>query len=249
MSSNYLKKENKPLFGKVYKFRTLSKVIVGSLLVFTGLFLISFGFFGPGKEKDDYAVLIWGILFVIGGCLYLRQWYFNRGLIIQVSENGLDITDKNLKKTKILWNEIEEVKQNKRFFPFIPPIIVPFSTYEYKIITTDGTKININDSVKDVKELGKLIQNRTYEFQFPRFKKMYDEGGTISFGKLSISQFGITKNNVNISWKDIKKIEVKDGYVHIFKGKILRWHSTPVSKLRNFYLFTSLVNDIMAGKM
>jgi len=249
MVSNDLYKDKDSYFGKVYKYRTFSKVVVGSLLVFTGLFSIGFGFFGSGKEKGDYAVLIWGILFVIGGCLYLRQWYFNRGLIIQVSENGLDITDKNLKKTKILWNEIEEVKQNKRFFPIIPPIIVPFSTYQYTLITTHGTKININDSVKDVKELGKLIQNRAYEFQFPRHKKMYDEGGTISFGKLSINQLGITKNNVNVSWKDIKKIEVKDGYVHIFKGKMLRWHSTPVSELKNLYVFTSLVNDILAHKM
>ena len=190
MSINYLKKESKSSFVKVYKFRTLSKIIVGSLLVFTGLFLIGFGFFGSGKERGEYAVLIWGILFVIGGCLYLRQWYFNRGLIIQVSENGLDISDKNLKKTKILWNEIEEVKQNKRFYPIIPPVIVPFSTYEYTLITTNGTKININDSVKDVKELGDLIQNRAYEFQFLRHKKMYDNGGTISFEKLSINQLG-----------------------------------------------------------
>jgi hypothetical protein len=98
--------------------------------------------------------------------------------------------------------------------------------------------------VKDVKELGNLIQNRAYEFQFPRHKKMYDEGGT-----LSINQLGITKNNVNVSWKDIKKVEVKDGYVHIFKGKMLRWHSTRVSEVSNVHVFLSLVNDIMTGKI
>jgi hypothetical protein len=247
MSSNYLNKDKNSNFGKVYKYRTLSKVIVGSLLAFTGLFCIVFGFLGTGEDKGNYGALIWGIISIIWGCSYLRQWYFNRGITIQLLENGLDITDKNLKKIELFWNEIEAVKQNN--VKHYSPIIIPFNTYEYTIITTNGTKIHIDDAVKDVKELGQLIQNRTYEFQFPRYKKMYDEGGTISFGKLSISKLGITKDNVNISWKDIKKIEVKDGYVHIFKGRLLRWTSTPVSELSNYYVFSSLVNDIMAGKM
>ena len=231
--------------GKVYKYRTTTKVIVGSLLVFTGLLWIVFGFLGSGKEKGDYIVLFWSIVFIIWGCSYLRQWYLNRGITIQVSENGLDVTDKNLKTRRILWNEIEEVKQEivKSFYP----IMILFKTYDYKIITTDGTELHIDHAVKDVKKLGQLIQNRTYELQLPRYKTMYDEGGTISFGKLSINQLGIMKGNVNISWKDIKKIEVKDGYVHIFKGRMLRWNSTPVSELSNFYVFSSLVNDIMAG--
>lgn len=242
MVSNELYKDKDSYFGKVFKYRTTFKIILGSLFVFTGLFWMVFSFFDSGKVKANYAGLFWSIVFILCGCWLLRQWYLNRGLTIELSEDGLDITDKNLKKTRIGWNEIEEVKQK----------IVKYLTAtqcEYTIITTDGLELHIDDAVKDVKELGQLIQSRTYEFQLPRYKKMYDEGRTISFGKLSINQLGIIKGNKNISWKDIKKIEIKDGYVHIFKGRMLRWSSTPVSEVSNFYVYSSLVNDIMEGKM
>ena len=161
-------------------------------------------------------------------------------------EDGLDVTNKNLNKMKIYWNEIIDINENNVQSVFAKIIM---TTYGYTITTINGTKINVDSSIKEIKELIQLIQNKIYELQFPRYKEIYNRGETISFGKLSLSQSGITEESKNIIWEDIRKIKVEDCVVRIYiKGKTFSWDSISTSEISNYFVFMSFINEIMSAK-
>jgi len=93
---------------------------------------------------------------------------------------------------KILWTEIEDVYIYTRR-------IGEFNIrHGYIVATTNGGKINIDSSVKDIGELIQLIQDKIYELKIPQYREKYGKGEKISFGLLSVNRDGITRGDENI---------------------------------------------------
>jgi len=57
----------------------------------------------------------------------------------------------------------------------------------------------LTHAIKDAEKLGKTLDYYITEALLPPLLEMYEEGGEIAFGPLSISQAGISKGNNHLS--------------------------------------------------
>lgn len=235
--------------SNIYEFKVKIKLVVGILLTFTGLIMF-LSFFISGNEKGQIGVLTWSIIFVILGIWYLKVWYFNTGRKIELNNNGLIFHDK---KTKILikWEDIEELYElpvcRKKTLNLLQLLS---KDIEYTFITKDKTTLMIDNKIKNYKDLVKIIQDNIYELIYSKTNNLYNEYKDIQFGDLLINKKGIKNKNDSISWNDVKNVETKLGIIYVNKkGKLMTWGRTDLSKVSNYFVKISIINQILKGEI
>ena len=251
----YNKEKN---ISNVYKSTVTSKLVVGTLLILSGLIIFIMSF--PPDNEDKYGRIFWSIIFIIGGIYCLQKWYSYRRCKIEVNKDGL--TFKDNKSDKIIkWEDIEnvyhiEVYQKKSMilvliFLTLYYFLLYFSKdYDFTIVTKDGRILTIDKKIKNYKELVKLIQNNIYELIYYRLRKIYDENGDIQVGDLIINKTGIRRGKKSVLWNDIKNIETSSGIVYINKkGNLIGWWTTSVSKVPNYFVIIPIINQILKGEI
>jgi hypothetical protein len=86
----------------------------------------------------------------------------------------------------------------------------------YTIQLRDKTRIKLDsDSLKDLEGLGNVIQQAVARVMLPRCAKKLNAGGVVNFGKLNLSQRGISDGKQEIPWADIREVRVNAGYIRI----------------------------------
>jgi hypothetical protein len=180
-----------------------------------------------------------GITFLVIGYIQSRQR-------IQLFEHGFTYIKAGTTRV-IRWDEIESVQQQivRQHVYFIPVATL----YTYTIRTLRGETLKLTNSVGKVAQLGALIQGETFKRLMPRALEIYNGGGTLQYGKLSISQAGIGNGKEIVPWSQVKGVRVSNGFIVVQKdGKWLAWTNVAVSRTPNFYIFLALVNQIMGVK-
>ena len=144
------------------------------------------------------------------------------------------------------WDDVASVIQ--RAFQMRYYGIPIYTSHTYTVITLDGSKIKVDNAFGKVGKLGDTIQRLSANALLPRAIAAYHSGATLPFGKLSVSQAGISNGKQTLPWSDLNQLTLRNGYVLITrKGKMLRWTSTPISATPNLYVLTALVGYIQRG--
>ena len=83
----------------------------------------------------------------------------------------------------------------------------------------------------------------------PRAIETYNAGGTLQYGKLSVSQAGIGNGKEIVPWAQIKSVQVSNGFIAIKKdGKWLNWANVAVAKTPNYFVFLALADRVVGVK-
>jgi hypothetical protein len=221
--------------------------LFGILLVLAGLAGISSMLIGGTFLMTQLVVSLAALLIA---AFFAFLWYNDYSKRVQVYEHGFAYTKGN-STHNVRWDEIEAIWQHVityriRVIIFYIPII---TAHQYTIRKTGGEHIKLTNSIGKIGEIGTLIQEQALQHMLPRAIETYNNGGTLQFGKLSISKQGITKGKETLPWDQVKDVQIGEGYVTIKKnGKWLRWAGIDVSKVPNPFLFITLVDRIVGVK-
>ncbi len=112
--------------------------------------------------------------------------------------------------------------------------------------------MKLGSGVGKVKQLGEYIQAQVMNIMLPRAIETYNSGGTLEFGRLNLSQAGISNGKEVIAWNQIKNVKVWRGRLRIEKVGKLQWlgwaNTIAVARVSNFWLFTTLVDNIRRSR-
>jgi hypothetical protein len=227
---------------KTYSGSTAGNIIlmiVCGLLALGGLVFIPLGIIGkePGFIIGSVLMIPLGII----GCVAA---YYQLGFKVIVHEGGL-LQVRRTGERVIPWEDIECVWQ--QITEHYTNGIYTGTTYTYNLRLRDGSRLKYsNYTVNNVKKLGEIILHETSQVLYPKAMKAYNKGKTVDFGKLGISEDGLSYGSSLLTWDEIEAVRIKKGYIHVRKrDKWLNWCNIPFSTVPNPLVFISLVNQIV----
>jgi hypothetical protein len=188
-------------------------------------------------------------MFVLGGVLLaLGLWVFwtsvrDAGLRVLVFADGLSYTARG--KTEICrWDDITEVVQ--QVTKHYTNGIYTGTTHIYTVRRTGAPELKLNDALDNVEQLGNEVQQQAYRRLMPRAIETFRSGGVVQFGKLKVSQQGLSNGKETLPWSEVKGVKLEGGVVSVAKqGKWLNWASATVAQTPNIFVFAGLVDAIV----
>jgi hypothetical protein len=217
--------------------------IIGVLFLFA---LSGFFFFGALSAREPIGLFIMGLLCGGLGLALVVGTALNWNTRVLVFPDGL-VHIKNGKSSVFRWNDIGAVWQQitKRYVNGV----YTGTTHFYTLRRYDGEQIKLNDSLGKVEELGNLVQSETFKRLMPKAIATYNAGGTVVFGKISVSPQGISNGKETLPWTEVKGVTIDRGVISVSKqGKWLRWASDTAANTPNLYVFLQLVDAIIGIK-
>ena len=123
----------------------------------------------------------------------------------------------------------------------------------YTIQTKDNLKIQFDEHLAQIKELGYILQEQLVQHQLPQAIATYNQGLSISFQHLAVTSSGIVMGKRHLSWQDFDSATVLQTrtrkYIHIFieikqKGQQRFWARLDQKTFPNVALFFALLDSI-----
>lgn len=194
-------------------------------MVFTSIFLITIALI-------FLAGMLWKILRGRGAHAQL----FEQGFVISIGG----------KTTTARWDDITSVKQKIVRTSYNG---IPMGTlYLYTIALANGETVRIDNTFGKAGQLGNAIQRMSANTLLPRALASYQSGASLPFGKISISQAGISNDKETVPWSNIKQVTRHNGAIIIKRtDKRLNWVATPIAGTPNIYVLLALVDRIQHG--
>lgn len=225
--------EYKPSFStsKIIGIVTLLVLIVSSIILGIissqlAAFLIITG--------SSFALL----LFVLGDA------FLSRDKRVYVCPSGL-LYLHSKKIDAIRWDQVEAVwRRVVRRSSFG---VKGAAAHLYTIRRNDGAKFKFDDHLGNVEALGNTIVSETASLLWSRYIAAYQAGQTVTFGRFSLNQQGMSYGKDLLPWQQIKGLTVSRGFIIIQKaGNPSRSLQTvALYVIPNVNVFMALVDSIV----
>ncbi|NEQ26776.1 MAG: hypothetical protein F6K28_48665 [Microcoleus sp. SIO2G3] len=149
------------------------------------------------------------------------------------------------------------------------PVILPYSdvdtlliaitrlanvtSYVHTIQTKDNRKIQLDEHLAQIKDLGQILQEQIAQQQLPEAIATYNQGQSVSFKQLAISPDGISMGKQHLIWQDFDSAAVIQSrtrkHLHVFieikqKGQQKPWALLNQATFPNLSLFFALLSHI-----
>lgn len=223
-------------------------IICGVALLAVGAFIavaVTGGSSAQGDSSGLAAGVITGVVF-LGAALYAFWTVFSwRGAHAQLFEQGFVLARAG-KTMAARWEDIASVTaQVVRIRYYGIPV---WTSHKYTVALANGESFRINNGFGKVGNLGDAMQRMSANALLPRAIASYNSGAALPFGKLSVSQAGISNGKETLPWSDLERVTFGNGLLLVMrKGKRLRWAYTPVRSTPNIYVLVGLVNYVQRG--
>ncbi len=224
-------------------------LILGFVALAFGLFIAvvaGYGMANPdANQTDPLTGVILGVIFMLVSAYPFGVVFMWRGAHAQLFERGFSIARAG-KTTTARWEDVTSVTQRivqSRYYG-----IPVYTSHRYDITLANGNKLRINDAFGKVGKLGDAFQRMSANALLPRAIASFQSGAALPFGKLSVSQAGISNGKDTLPWTDFSQVTLQNGYARVMrKGKMLRWTSARISQTPNIYVLMALVGYIQRG--
>ncbi len=228
---------------------TVRKSIAVAILFAGGLGFLVVAILGSSSLLLS-AVIAVVILSVM--CLAAAMWTVvdavqSRDIHVYVCPGGL-LYQHSGKTEAIRWDQVEAFWQKVvRTYRYG---IYTGSTHRYTLRRYDGATFKFNDNIHNVEALGNAIAGESARTLWPRSIAAYQAGQTLSFGKISLNQQGVSDGKELLPWYQVKEIKVNRGFLSIKKegNKRGNWKLIQASTIPNVGVFVALVNYIQSSK-
>ncbi|MBE9180619.1 hypothetical protein IQ268_18820 [Oculatella sp. LEGE 06141] len=130
------------------------------------------------------------------------------------------------------------------------------TSHVYTLQTKDKRKIQFDEHLAQIKDLGQILQEQVAQQQLPEAIATYNRGLPISFKQLAISPDGMSRGRQHLSWQDFDGATVIQSrtrkHVHVFleikqKGQQKPWALLDQATFPNLSLFFALLNHIQVS--
>ena len=177
-------------------------------------------------------------LLVTGGAVIngLREYQ------VEIHEQGF-VYSTVFETVNVHWEDVSAVWQAKRARQRNGPT----TSATYTILLKNKKKLVLdNERFKNAEGLGDTIQKEVTRRLMPKYIELLRSGGTAKFGKLSISQQGISNGKETIPWSQVQAVRINNGIININKeGKWLGWANVMAYEIPNLFIFLGLVDQIV----
>ncbi|MGB1253448.1 MAG: DUF6585 family protein [Candidatus Promineifilaceae bacterium] len=211
------------------------------LLILAGLAGVGVGIFGyfSGEDPDIIIVAILGAIPLFLGLRWLQGSQSSRNWKIVVFEKGIAYHQHG-QSGQFRWTEIAAVYQNIR------KTHKGTLTAIFKIILDNDTKLQFDQTYKDIRKLGTMVQQQVATHRYQEFWDAYQNGATLPFNLLKLSKAGLTARDNLLPWDEVDTV---DFHYHIAtvhkKGRKIRWEQVNITLLPNVLLLTRLLSEIL----
>jgi hypothetical protein len=226
-----------------YRSRQARPWILATILSVLGLGVIAFGGLSILDGDDGgWIGALFGLLLLAGAVWQIVVAIRNRDLRVVVLEQGVVRTGGG-KREVLRWDDITSVFQ--AITVHYANGIKTGTTHVYTIFAQGGQKVVFNDTLKNVEALGASIQKEATNRLMPRYVQAYNSGGTVTFGKLTLSKAGISNGKDTIPWAQVQAVNINRGQINVRKeGKWLNWAGQSAAATPNLLIFLNLVDQI-----
>lgn len=218
-----------------------------ALLALAALFLVALPLSGSssGDPSGLASYLIAGAIWIAGAMYCFWTLFRWRGAHAELFERGFSITRAG-KTVTGRWDDVASVTQK---IGFIRTYGIPvWTSYLYTITMTNGETARVTNVFGQVRKLGETIQRASANALLPRAIAAYQSGATLPFGKISLSQAGISNGRETVPWNMVNDPTFRNGVLIVTrKDRRLAWVTAPVAKTPNIYVLTALVGYIRSG--
>ncbi|MEP7288702.1 MAG: DUF6585 family protein [Chloroflexota bacterium] len=223
------------------------RAFLGFILAVVGVFGLLYAAIGSHVSTTDRRpILILAGFGVLMGWVLIESWIGRRNLRVQVFTDGL-VRSQHGKTVVVRWDEIASVLQSVT--KHYTNGIYTGTTHTYTVFTKDGTKTTFNDTLKNVEQLGNAIQDQVAKRLYPQMMTLYNNGGTVQFGKLSISPMGLAWGDKSLAWSEIEAVQIQKGILSVKKQeKWFKWANIPVSSIPNMLVALTMIDRIVGLK-
>ena len=211
------------------------------IMILVGLVGVGIGLFGylSGEDPDIIIVAILGAVPLVLGLLWLQGSQRSRSWKVVVFEEGIAYRQRG-QAGQFRWSELAAVYQN------ISKTHKGTLTAIFNIILKDDTKLKFDQTYKDIRKLGIVLQEQVAVHRYQEFWDAYQNGSTLPFNLIKLSKAGLTARDNLLPWDEVDTL---DFHFHIAtvhkKGRKLRWEQVNISLLPNVILLTRLLSRIL----
>lgn len=117
-----------------------------------------------------------------------------------------------------------------------------------KIQKTDGKTINVGGHISNAVQFCENLEQEYVARKLPGTIERYNAGALIAFGKLMVSQQGLSKGNSFLPWDVVEIARVSDKHISIKKlGKRIGWFHGIVPNVPDACLLRALLQYVRPG--
>ena len=186
------------------------------------------------------VLLVAALWLVIGGWITVASLRSRKTSVV-VCSDGLIYNKGKLHVTH--WEQIIE------FWKDIDKNGVSSHTYMLRLL--NGTTWTFNDELTNVQQFGAIVEDEVMSHLLPRASAAYLAGKALSFGALTIGQWGISVPNGRKKWRVlpwglVQRLQLDDTSLSIYRiGEPSAWVTLPVSSLSNAGIFKRLAELVL----
>ncbi|HEU5375834.1 MAG TPA: DUF6585 family protein [Ktedonobacteraceae bacterium] len=216
------------------------------------LLMAEAGFFGGSSPDSSGLVgsivfLVIALIVFIGAGTLLGEAMQGMGQKVYLFQKGFILV--RWGRIRVYpWTEIQSIWQHitKHYKKTTFGEKYKGTTYKYTIKHADGKKLELNNQVKDIEDLGKTMTQQFSTFVFPTTLASLEAGKTLDFGPWKINAQGISNKRGQIPWQDIQTYQIVDGRIYILRKKGAGyWGNESVQFIPNILVFTALVDYLL----
>lgn len=217
-------------------------LIAVAACVLGGLALLAFGL-TRSYEREVVILSGGGVLaLLLGGALFLL--YRNLGQAgVEVFDQGFVYTDRRKRRHVARWDDVTEVYETPIYRD--PQRRTGVIGAKYRVRLADGRKIKLGVSIQDIRSLGATLKAEVHRRLLSQAIETYKAGRYVSFGpKLSLHREGVTCGGEKLPWREVDRIELREGAKIRRVGKRRPWREVPSWDLANKFVLKDLLGAI-----
>jgi hypothetical protein len=197
-------------------------------------------------DKLTGPLIIAAIMFGLG---LLAGWgaYTNWNKGVAVYERGFAYRDR---KGIQPWGWQEMVSLTAAITRHYTNGIYTGTTHVYTLYNRQNQRLILNDAIKKVEGLAKMIQDAIYPLLYDRSSQQYNSGQPVVFGPVAVSKGGIQIGKKTYPWAEVKEVSIHQGILKVSKkdGGWFSGASAAASAIPNLGVLLSIIHQVVGLK-
>lgn len=171
----------------------------------------------------------------------------NAHLRVYLFEGGMVCRDQSANIITFRWTDIQVYENVTRSHHLGDQA----TRTNYTIVRSDGYRlalVHAEFQSGEVSVLGEAIQGAVTTVQLPDVKGLLTAGERVTFGDLTIDEYGIAKAEQTLPWSEISAVRTHDGFLEIHRtGQQSDWYVVAMSDFPNVEMFRTLADALGHG--
>ena len=121
------------------------------------------------------------------------------------------------------------------------------TTHVYTIVSKNGRKLELRDSLSNVEQMARIIEEKTFPGLYAQDFQVFTSGKTLSYGIVDINRKGIQVRKTEYTWDQIEQIDLIQGVLQITKKDAGFFKTTrlPVASIPNIRVLISILEQVI----